>query len=433
MQWLFLVVGLVLGAAVSGLIVRSRWRDRTAELRARLGAQADQAAAAGGLRDENERLRIELARRESERTAAAEKAEWIDRAQETLRETFTALASEALTTNAEQLLARTREQLAGVLEQVCGDWGTQREALRGLVSPLEKSVSALDEQIRALEEKREKAYGSLEQHLRSLGDAQSDLRTTATTLAQAMTASTARGRWGELQLRRIVELAGMVRHVDFQEQPATADGRPDMLVHLPNGGVLPVDAKASAAAYLAAIELDGDRRRAKLEEHAKAMRARILELSRRDYWAQFERAPEIVVMFVPLEPALSAAFDQDPDLLEYGVRQRVLIASPVTLLALLRTVAFGWQQYQIAENARRVAEQGRELYKRLITLISHLQGTGRRLASAVDAYNATVGSYERMLLPAARRLGELIAASDEPPDVGPVETPPRLPADPPAD
>jgi DNA recombination protein RmuC len=427
MEWTWLVVGFVAGAALSGAVVWARERSRTATLRAELSATTQQLADTEALRAEGERLRIEAARFESERNAAAEKAQWVERSQETLRDVFTAIASQALTTNSEQFLSRTREQLSALLDQLRGDWSTQKEELKGLVSPLKESLTTLDTQIHSLEEKREGAYKSIEQQIRGLGEAQIQLQSTTTTLTQAMKSSTARGRWGELQLRRIAELSGMVDHVDFTEQPTTDEGRPDMIVHLPNGGVLPIDAKASATAYLAAMEADGEGRRAKLVENAKAMRLRIQDLAKRQYWAQFPTAPELVVMFVPIESALAAAFELDEDLLEYGIQQRILVASPITLLALLRTVAFGWQQHRIADNARAIAEQGRELYDRVVNVLKPIRDAGAHLGRSVDAYNQAVGSLEQRLLPGFRRFKELVAHEKEAPELEPIEQTPRLP------
>lgn len=278
-------------------------------------------------------------------------------------------SSQALQSNTDQFLKRARDQLISLLTQVRGDWGTHKEELKNLVQPLEKTLEAMDKQVRELEQKREGAYQSLEKHLGQLGQAQTQLRDTTVTLAQALKSSTVRGRWGELQLRRVLELAGMTSHVDFDEQVTTDEGRPDVIVHLPNQGILPVDAKTPMTAYLAAIEADEKEQQAKLAAHAQAMRNRIQELGRKQYWDQFERAPEMVIMFVPSEACLSAAFEQDPALLGFGVGKHVLITTPLTLLALLRAVAYGWQQQQITENVREIAKQGQELYERVIKFL----------------------------------------------------------------
>jgi len=396
MQWWLLVIGFVIGALVAWLWSRMR-------------SQEQQAA-----------LRISKAQLEKELCAERDKR---------MKETFTSLAHQALTSNSEQLLAHSRDQLAALLQQVRGDWGTHKEQLKGLVDPLSKALVTMDQQVRAMEQKREGAYQTLGEQLRSLGDAQTELRQSATRLEQSLKSSTARGRWGELQLRRVVELAGMTKHVDFSEQVTAEGGRPDMIVNLPNEGILPIDAKAPAAAYLDAMNLEGEARTQKLVEHAKAMRSRIQELSRKAYMDQFEKAPEIVVMFIPFESALSAAFEQDPGLLEYGIEQRILVASPVTLLALLRSAAFGWQQYHIAENARLIADQGRELYARFLNVIKPIADAGDKLGKAVDAYNQAIGSMETRLMPALRKLKESAVVSDEPPTLEPLEQNPRLPLD----
>lgn len=406
---MYLGLGIAIGLAIGGLIAWFLAGARTA---------SKQSA-----------LRIAHARLEEELRTEREKAASLDAIQERMRETFTTLAHQALTSNADQLLVRSRDQLDALLKQVRGDWGTHKEEMKGLVDPLNKALEAIDQQVRDLEQKREGAYRALGEQLRSLGDAQSQLRQSTVRLEQSLKSSTARGRWGELQLRRVVELAGMTNHVDFSEQVAAEQGRPDMIVWLPNEGILPIDAKTPAAAYLDAMELEGTQRAQKLTEHAKALRSRVVELSRKAYMDQFERAPEIVVMFVPFESALSAAFENDPELLEYGIEHRILVASPVTLLALLRAAAFGWQQHHMAENARLIAEQGRELYSRFLNVLKPIGEAGDRLGKAVDAYNQAVGSLESRLVPSLRRLRESTAASNEVPDLPPIDQTPRLPLD----
>lgn len=385
MEWTYLVigagVGLILGWALSWLRAARRISD----------------------------LKIDGARLEQELRTEREKVQWTETAEGKLREAFTALASQSLSSNAQQYLAHAQKELTT------------------LVEPLSKKLDTMDQQVRALETKREGAYGKLGEQLRTLGEAQSQLQRTAVSLEQALKSPTARGRWGELQLRRVVELAGMVSHVDFDEQATTEDGRPDLIVRLPGGGVLPVDAKASATAYLDAMQSEGDRRASKLGEHVRAMRSRIQDLSRKAYWSQFDRAPELVVMFVPFESALSAAFELDPELLEYGIRQHILVASPVTLLALLRAVAFGWQQQQITENARVIAGEGRELYARVLNVLKPFRDAGTHLGRAVEAYDQAVGSLEHRLFPALHRMKDLTASSDELPETSELRKTPRLP------
>ncbi len=405
MEWLYLGAGLVIGSLITWLILRVRVQEQTST------------------------LRVATAKLEEELRSERDKAASLDVLQERMKATFESLAHQALTSNSEQLLSRSREQLAGLLQQVRGDWGTHKEQLKGLVDPLSKALTTMDQQVQAMEQKREGAYQTLGEQLRHLGDAQTQLRQSAIRLEQSLKSSTARGRWGELQLRRVVELAGMTKHVDFQEQVTGEQGRPDMIVRLPNEGILPIDAKAPAAAYLDAMNLEGEARTQKLNEHAKAMRSRIQELSRKAYMDQFEKAPEIVIMFVPFESALSSAFESDPSLLEYGIEQRILVASPVTLLALLRSAAFGWQQYHIAEHAQLIADQGRELYTRFLNVIKPIGDAGDKLGKAVDSYNKAIRSMETRLMPSLRKLKESTAVSEEPPILEPLEQSPRLPMD----
>jgi DNA recombination protein RmuC len=387
MEWITLLIGLAVGLVLGWVIFRLREGGRIAD------------------------LRIAKAQLEQELRGEREKLQWTEVAEQKLREAFTALASQSLSTNSQQFLTNAQKEL------------------KTLVDPLSQKLDTMDQQVRALETKREGAYGKLGEQLRSLGEAQSQLQRTTVSLEQALKSPTARGRWGELQLRRVVELAGMVHHVDFDEQPTTDEGRPDMIVRLPGGGVLPVDAKASATAYLDAMQAEGTQRTTKLDEHVRAMRSRIQDLSRKQYWAQFDRAPELVVMFVPFESALSAAFEKDPELLEYGIRQHILVASPVTLLALLRAVAFGWQQQQITENARQIATEGRELYARVLNVLRPFRDAGTHLGRAVEAYDQAVGSLEHRLFPALHRMKDLTASSDELPETSEIRKTPRLPED----
>ncbi len=408
MQWIALVIGLLLGGVLGYLVARLRAGEQAAELRER-----------------NEEFKLRLARSDEVHQAEEEKLRWLRTAQEQLRDAFGALAGQALASNADLFMKRSREQLESLLAQLRGDWGTHKEELRNLVEPLEKTLEGMDKQVRAMEEKREGAYQTLEKHLEQLGRAETELRESTISLTQALRSSSVRGRWGELQLRRVMELAGMLAHVDFEEQVSTDRGRPDVIVHLPNQGILPVDAKAPMAAYFDALEADGEVRRSRLVAHAQAMRARIQDLARKTYWDQFEKSPEMVVMFVPSEACLAAAFEQDPSLLEFGVSQRVLVTTPLTLLGLLRAVAYGFQQQEITENAAEITRQGQELYDRVIRFLELFQRTGQRLGQAVDAYDSAVGSLEQRLLPAARRFKELNVASKDLPDLSPMNRTPR--------
>jgi DNA recombination protein RmuC len=342
------------------------------------------------LERENTDLRIRLAAEEREREAGAEKLGWLQKAETQMREAFKSLASDALMRNSELMSAQARKDLLAV------------------VQPVRENLDSLDTHIRELEKARQGAYQSLEQQIADLQQTHSRLQESTITLTHALKSPTVRGRWGEIQLRRVVEMTGMLNHVSFDEQTATDSGRPDMITYLPNGGILPVDSKVPLGAYLNAMECaEEERRKAHLLEHAKAMRARVRELSQKHYWEQFPSSPEFVVMFVPNEACLCAAFESDPSLLESAIDKKVLICSPVTLVALLHSVAHGWQQRYLTENAVRIAEEGRELYSRLELFVKKFAEAGQALGKAVERYNSAVGSLEKRLMPAARRFQDL--------------------------
>ncbi|MCE9616125.1 MAG: DNA recombination protein RmuC [Lentisphaerae bacterium] len=374
------------------------------------------------------RLQAQIAALEQARAADGEKLAWSAQADARLREAFDALAAKALHANADAFTRQTREQLDGALNQIKGDWSVQREQFTNLVQPVERTLKALDDQVRQLEQKREGAYRTLEQHIGELKLAHRELRDETGHLRAALTTNArGRGQWGELQLRRIVEMAGMANHVDFEVQVQAGDQRPDMLIQLPNGGLLPVDAKTPLEHFLQATEaLDEATRRARLKSHAAAMRTHVTALGRKEYWKQFERTPEVVVMFVPNEACLSASYEEDPQLLEDGLRQHVLLATPVTLYGLLKSIAYGWQQQAIADNARQIAGEGHDLCERLAVFLGHLQKTGRSLDAAVRSYNDAVGSAESRLLPSARRFRELGVTTQEVVEPEPVERQARL-------
>jgi len=360
---------------------------------------------------ESEQVRMELARLQAQREADDEKLRWAEMAKEQMTDAFKALASDVLKANSEQLANRTKSEF------------------ESLMKPLVENLSNLDGQVRELERKREKAYGALGEQLKQLYQMHSSLQNTTTTLAQALRSPTVRGRWGEYQLRRLVEMSGMTDHVDFDEQQSTEGGRPDMVLHLPQGAILPIDSKVPLESYLDAMEeMDDGVRRVKLAQHAKAMRSKVRELGQKAYWEQFDRAPEVVVMFVPVEPAVGAAFQHDPELFEYAMQNKVLIASPVNLFALLKVFAYGWQQQQIAENAERIRQEGQSLYKRIATFVEHFADLGKHLERSVKGYNKAVGSLEGRLLPTARRFQEMGVETSELDAPAPIDTQPRLPS-----
>jgi len=417
------IAAFLVGGAVAAAFA---WVLATARTRAVMEA---------ALRESDSRRAAEAARADGLARQIQEERALMDGAKSQLADTFAALAHDTLRASQEDFLALANERLGAVREQTTLEaearqeaqqhaQAAQQQAIAGMVGPVLASLEKVDEQIRAMERERGMAYGELRQQLKSVNETQAKLHDATGSLVSALKAPAVRGRWGEMQLRRVVELAGMLDHCDFDEQTTLAgvDGRlrPDMIVHLPGGRRIVVDAKTPLGAYLEAREAPDDQTRAaKYKQHAVQVRSHMQKLGAKSYWDALDAAPDMVVMFLPGEPLYSVALEQMPELMEEGQAQRVMVATPMTLIALLRTASFGWREERLAENAQMISDEGRRLHERIATVMEHFADLGNALNSSVKHFNKSLRSFEQRVVVSARKLDELDARGKK--EIAPLE------------
>ncbi|HVB98499.1 MAG TPA: DNA recombination protein RmuC [Candidatus Dormibacteraeota bacterium] len=429
---MFLVAGAALFGLLLGYLLASlRFRGVETGRASIEGSAAELRSQVENLRSSLQDLQSRLEREKELRATAetslqkseenlGEQRKSLDQAKAEMKDVFRALASEALSATTQQFIELSQAHLEGELEP-------RKIAIEGLVHPLAERLKDLESHLSQLESARQLAYGELLNQVRQLSDVGRDLRQETGTLTSALRQPRVRGAWGELTLRRAVELAGMSPHCDFEEQGTLTgeDGRlrPDLIVHMPGGRDIVVDAKVPLSAFLKASEADTDTERQEaMRSHARLVREHIQGLGSKAYWSQFKNAPELVILFMPGESFFSAALECDRTLIEDALERRVLLSSPTTLIAILRSIAYGWRQHQMEENAARISALGKELYDRIGKFVEHIAGVRDGLERAAAAYNRSVGSFNDRLLPSVRRLGELgVSADAELPALDPTE------------
>ena len=407
--WLALILGAALGA-LAVLVWRAR-RERAAAI-------------------ETELLRARL---KSDETLSAEREQALARAREQLQTVFGELARDSLQSNSEVFLQLARERLARQQLDASQALKERETSIESMVRPIREALARTETQIQAIERDRIDSFASIKTQMEALAGGQSLLSRETRNLVTALRRPDVRGQWGEITLRRLVELSGMTLHVDFTEQQHrnTESGaiRPDMVVHMPEQRDIVVDVKTPLEAYLSAVEAQNDEdRSAQLRRHAQIVGARVRELSSKQYWSQFERSPDFVVLFLPGDQFLTAALQENPGLIDDSLRQNVMLATPTSLVALLKIVAYGWKQSILADNAAEIRRLGEDLYKRLAVFGEHLGKLGKSLGSSVDSFNRAVGSLEQQVLPAARRFPELgLRVNREIEPIDPVASLARIP------
>jgi DNA recombination protein RmuC len=435
MQIIFGIAGLLIGGVISYLLAERRGRTAAIELRTAVAASEKQAVETADLRNrlsEAERSAAALsAQLESTKQNLLEQRRLLEDAQTQLRQAFATVSAEALSKNNEAFLELARQRFATLSAEAAGTLEQRKTQIEGLLKPLQELLGQYQSRLGDIEKSRAESYSSLREQLGGLAESQRTLNLQTTQLVSALRRPQTRGQWGEVTLRRLVELAGMSNRCDFSEQTTvdTEEGRqrPDMIVSLPGNRTIVIDCKASLDAFLdAAAAADEDTRRSHLVRHCQQVKQRARELAVKSYWSQFERSPEFVVMFLPGEAFLYAALEQDGGLIEETLKNNIIIATPTTLMALLKAIEFGWRQEDATQNAEEIRKHGKDLYDRLAAVAGHFAKLGSNLDATVSAYNAALGSMETRVLVTARKIAELGARSDkELPQLDPVDVRPR--------
>jgi DNA recombination protein RmuC len=440
---LHIIVLLLVGGALGAVVAWGLASSRALSAHSHAIRDAEQRAAAAGARSQELRAQLDAADREamdlrtqlgaSERARATAEAQAtaaaqaLDEARSRLTDAFKALASEALAGSSHALLQLAEERFRTLREESVGDLDARRQSIQTLVAPLQQALDVYQREVRDLEQRRDQVLGGVGEQLRQVAESHTRLQSETSRLVAALRAPNVRGRWGEIALRRTAELAGMSSYCDFTEQELvqtdTGRVRPDMIVRLPAERTIVVDSKVPLSAYLDAIDAPDEAARAQaLARHAQQVRQHVSKLVSRSYAAEIASSAEFVVLFIPNDSILAAAAEKDPELVDWALDKRVVLATPATLVALLRAVAYGWRQAQVAEHAQRINDIGRELRERLAVLVDHLSRIGGSIGKAVDAYNQAVGSLESRVMPTVRKLEQLEAgATREPASLEPVE------------
>jgi DNA recombination protein RmuC len=434
MEW---ILGILVGAAVSGAVALIWHQSRAARCQADLAnatsraAMLDSQLAAqqqelASLRHAERELASLQSKLQSKEEQFAEQKKLLDDAQNKLKDAFRAVGSEALAVNNQQFIQLAKKTFENLLNQSKVEDEKTKQAIDSLLKPIRESLEKHQQTVETIEKKRLAEKSSLEEQLKQIAQSHEKLSSETGKLVTALRRPHQRGRWGEVQLRNTVELAGMTNHCDFDEQVTIWNGesaqRPDMVIHLPGRGVIPVDSKVAIEAYLDAIECqEGDSRMECLRRHAAHLDNHVRALANKKYWAGFDGAhsPQLVVLFMPLESALVAALEIEPDLHAEAMQQHVLIATPTLLVALLRAVAYGWQQQALQENAKEISKVGRELYDRLSTFVDHFARVGSALESSTKAYNSAIGSLSARVIPTTRKLKELHVVTEQTSEIEP--------------